>query len=188
MRLQNLLTAAVIGLSVAIYSPAAIAADQLPTTATTNSDESQKDDAWYYRATDDQRNLEIKVSNDYRFETRDDGGVSVVNDDDVVEELPTEGVNKQGQKITFHYELQPGNILLVSIADEFGNVNEGWWDDWGRCAAGTAGGTGTGAIAGAGTGAGIGAAGGPWGVGAGAIGGGIVGGISGGLTGAAASC
>ncbi|MDO5077885.1 hypothetical protein [Corynebacterium sp.] len=188
MRLQKLLTAAVIGLSVTIYSPAAIAADQAPAATTTHGAESSNSDAWYYRATDDQRNLEIKVSDEYRFKAHDDGGVSVVDDGDVLEELPTEGVNKQGQKITFHYELQPDNILLVSIADEHGNVNEGWWDDWGRCAAGTVGGTGTGAIAGAGTAAGIGAVGGPWGVGAGAIGGGIAGGISGGLTGAAASC
>lgn len=195
MHLQKLLTAAVIGLSAAVYSPTALAADRLPDTNTTNHDtttttngDSSNEDAWYYRATDDERYLEVKVSDNYRFKEDDSGGVSVVNHDDVVEQLPTEGVNKQGQKITFHYELQPDNTLLVSVADEHGYVNEGWWSDWGRCAAGTAGGTGTGAIAGAGTGAGIGAAGGPWGVGAGAIGGGVVGGISGGLTGAAASC
>jgi hypothetical protein len=67
--------------------------------------------------------------------------------------------------------------------------DEGWWDSWGKCAAGTVGGAGLGALAGAGVGGAgctvvlpiIGT------VACGTVGG-VVGGVSGALAGAAASC
>lgn len=71
------------------------------------------------------------------------------------------------------------NQDLFQVSSNDGRV-QGWWDDWGKCAAGTIGGVLTGGLAGAGVGSVV-----PI---IGTTAGGIVGAIGGGLTGAAASC
>lgn len=190
---KMLLVAAVSGSVVVNATPAFSAEDTSPQPSqhnTVRTDSNSNEDQWYYRPTDDGRDLEIKVPEKYVFKKQDKNHIDIINvkEHNIAEQLPTTATNKQGNKISFAYKLQPNNTIRISAADENGYVNYGWWDSWGKCAAGTVGGTGTGAIAGAGSMAGIGALGGPWGVGAGAIGGGIAGGVSGGLTGAAASC
>ncbi|WJZ01590.1 hypothetical protein [Corynebacterium freiburgense] len=191
MRIYKLLTVAVLGLGLAVQTPTALASNHPEPPTSISAEESPQGDTWFYRSSEDLRHLEIKVSSEYKFEIRDDGGVDVIDKDSgkIKETLPTTAVNKEGQDITFQYTIDPNNVLQVAAANENGYILEGGaWDSWGRCAAGTVGGTMTGGISGAASGATIGALGGPWGVGAGAIGGGIVGGIGGGLTGAAASC
>jgi len=79
--------------------------------------------------------------------------------------------------------LDPGDV------EECSEENEGWWDSWGRCAAGITGGAGLGAL----TGAGYGGAGCTMivpGIGTVACGvvGAVAGGIAGGLAGASQSC
>ncbi len=73
--------------------------------------------------------------------------------------------------------------FLINNQDLFSPNNHlkaGWWDDWGKCAAGILGGAGGGALGGGAAGSVI--------PGVGTLAGGIIGGISGALTGAAAAC
>lgn len=80
----------------------------------------------------------------------------------------------------FDSVLADSKTLNVDRPQTIGYTTFGWWDSWGKCAAGTAGGAGTGALGGAGVGSAV-----P------VIGttiGGVIGGVSGALTGAAAAC
>jgi len=64
--------------------------------------------------------------------------------------------------------------------EQISEESESWWDDWGKCAAGTIGGVLTGGLGGAAIGSAVPVVG--------TITGGVVGAIGGGLTGAAAAC
>ena len=65
--------------------------------------------------------------------------------------------------------------------NETANSDDGWWEQWGRCAAGTIGGAGLGALTGCGVG--VVAA-----VGVGCSAGAVIGGVSGALKGASSTC
>lgn len=80
-----------------------------------------------------------------------------------------------------HLAKQASGAAVTADGQLVAASEEGWWDSWGRCAAGTLGGMGTGALVGAAAGTTIPE---PMTTGAGAV----IGGISGGLTGAAAAC
>lgn len=69
---------------------------------------------------------------------------------------------------------------IIDIYLEQKIQTKGWWEDWGKCAAGIVGGAGLGALGGAATGSAVPVLG--------TTAGAIVGGISGGLSGAAAAC
>lgn len=97
----------------------------------------------------------------------------MVNHNGTVEEvLPQSAVDNTGTAMGFAYSIENDQQILVTATDEYGFVSYGWWDNWGKCAAGAIGGGLTGLVGGAALG--------PWG----AAGGGV-GGV---LTGAAASC
>jgi len=72
------------------------------------------------------------------------------------------------------------NLDLFSPESTVNGRVQGWWSDWGKCAAGIVGGAGLGALGGAAAGSVIPVLG--------TLAGGIIGGISGGLSGAAAAC
>jgi len=70
---------------------------------------------------------------------------------------------------------------LDIVGDSYGqNKAPGWWDSWGKCAAGIIGGAGLGGLTGAAAASVI--------PGIGTVAGGVIGGISGALTGAATAC
>lgn len=134
-----------------------------------------------FEVADNDRDLAINLSQDLRFAENEAGEVEIIDSNNNVREtLPSTATDQDGETVTFLYEIKDPQTIEVVRADEFGFVNYGWWDSWGRCAAGTIGGTGGGAIGGAAAGTVVPILGN--GVGA------IVGGVSGGLTGAAASC
>jgi len=84
--------------------------------------------------------------------------------------------------ISYKVSVEFINNNLDIIADQNGQLKstQGWWDSWGRCAAGIVGGAGLGALGGGAAGSVIPVLGTTAGL--------IVGGIAGGLSGAAASC
>lgn len=80
-------------------------------------------------------------------------------------------------KASLEFLAENPDLFLEQSAD---GRRLGWWEDWGKCAAGTIGGAGLGALGGAAAGSAVPVLG--------TTAGGIIGGISGGLSGAAASC
>ena len=81
-------------------------------------------------------------------------------------------------------------VVIIVVTTECDGIDEGggWWNDWGKCAAGVTGGTFTGAGTMCGIIGGLGVLGGPWGIAAGCVAGIVIGGVGGGLTGAAIFC
>ncbi|UII25352.1 hypothetical protein LVD15_18885 [Fulvivirga maritima] len=73
-----------------------------------------------------------------------------------------------------------GKVDVDGGKEKIEDEDKGWWDSWGKCAAGTLGGALTGGLGGAGIGSAVPVIG--------TTVGGVVGAIGGGLTGAAASC
>lgn len=125
--------------------------------------------------------MELSVDEGHSFSI-DDGIAKILgNSGEEIETLPSALTNELGSTTPVSYDPVEDNKVLVHYKDS-------WWQNWGKCVAGTAGGAITAGGTGAGTGAGVGVAGGPWGAGAGAIGGAAIGGVGGGLTGAAAAC
>ena len=109
------------------------------------------------------------------------------------EEVYASNIKTEDKDFLLHYiilnktsvEFISNNLDLISsnsknLKTEDDEDDEGWWNSWGRCAAGTLGGVGLGALSGAAAGSVVPLIGTKVGL--------IVGGISGGLTGAAAAC
>lgn len=138
---------------------ALVTAAMIPGVATAQ-DAEQPATRYSLSAANEGRDVVIALEDGSSFDTID--GKAVVKDPQghVTETMPTGAANSKGNEIGFFYKKISDNELLVVKTGPDGTTVYGWWDDWGRCVAGTTGST----IGGA-------AAGGPWG----AVGGGLVG-------------
>jgi len=104
-------------------------------------------------------------------------------DEITISEMHIENKDFLLQYITLYktsVEFISSNLDIIANQNGVLKSTQGWWSDWGRCAAGILGGTGLGALGGGAAGSVIPVLGTTAGL--------IIGGIAGGLSGAAASC